>query len=111
MVVNYSGFRCLKGAKALKFVVREEKGRWGLYDADAVDADLALGAVHGGSAIDLDAVLGDADVVHHTVGVSVAVDLNALLVLALGWETLVAIGSDEALGSVVTFVAVAVGSG
>jgi len=51
-------------------------------------------------------------VVHQTVGVSVAVDLNALLVLALGWETLVvAVGSDEALGSVVTFVAVAVGSG
>jgi len=49
--------------------------------------------------------------VHQTIGVSVAVDLNALLVLALGWETLVAVGSDEALGSVVTFVAVAVGSG
>ena len=77
MVVNYSGFRCLKGAKALKFVVRElRRDVGGLNDADAVDADLALGAVHGGSAIDLDAVLGDADVVLKTVGVSVAVDLK-----------------------------------
>jgi len=91
---------CLGAKFFFCIIFFSEKRNFQLGNADAVDTDLARVAVFAGSALDGVAVLVDANMVCWAVSVSVAVDLDTFLVLAVSWHVRWAVGSDETLGAV-----------
>jgi len=99
---------CLKEANI--FYVREYFIKK-LDNADAINADLAISAVDACSALHGNAALVGANVVRRAVSVSVALDLDTLLVFAVCWHAWWAVRGDETLGAVDARVVLAVGSG